>query len=61
MDNLASADRNKKASIVTIGFGSDIDAEALTTIAESTQGMFFEAEWNDQLKPQLLNALFNAV
>ncbi|HIW64535.1 MAG TPA: substrate-binding and VWA domain-containing protein [Candidatus Stackebrandtia excrementipullorum] len=61
LDNLASADRNKKASIVTIGFGSDIDAEALTTIAESTQGMFFEAEWNDQLKPQLLNALFNAV
>lgn len=61
LDSLAGIDRNKKASIVTIGFGSDIDAESLTVIAEATQGSFFEAEWNDQLKPQLLNALFNAV
>jgi len=61
LDSLSSVDRNKKASIVTIGFGSDIDENALTSIAEATQGRFFEAEWNDQLKPQLLNALFNAI
>ncbi|WP_158645517.1 substrate-binding domain-containing protein [Stackebrandtia albiflava] len=53
--------RTKQVSIVTIGFGGEVDEEALRGVAEASRGLFFPAEWNDQLKPQLLNALFNAV
>ncbi|CAM3524509.1 substrate-binding domain-containing protein [Stackebrandtia soli] len=58
---LAGTDRAvNPPTIVAIGYGDDVDDEALGEITRATQGQYFPAKWSDEIDMQLLNALFIA-
>lgn len=58
LKNLAAKDRDKQASIMTIGYGADADKKKLGAIASATQGRFYPARWNDEISAQIVNALY---
>lgn len=58
LKDLAADDRDKQASIMTIGYGKDADKKQLETIASATQGRFYPAQWNDEISAQILGALY---
>ncbi|WP_041625035.1 VWA domain-containing protein [Stackebrandtia nassauensis] len=58
LKDLSAKDRDKEASIMTIGYGKDADKDHLDAIATATQGRYYPAKWNDEINMQILNALY---
>ena len=56
--DLKAQDRSKSASIMTIGYSEDADAEALRDVAINARGTFHPAKYVDEINVRLLNALF---
>lgn len=58
LKDLAAADRDKQAKIMTIGYGDDVDKKHLEAIATATRGQYYPAKWNDEINTLILGALY---